>query len=141
MSLGRIAIDAFGFFFSYVFVAAPWAIAAFAVVVYLLPRTLSGRAAWAIGVVLTAPLTVWAIIVTSTVSSASGGVPLHSVIAFCALPILLPLVVLTSAALVFRKRLDARLLGVVLIIALAVSTNIVARFAAGYFLDIVNASG
>jgi hypothetical protein len=134
-------MDAFSFLFSYVFFAAPWMLAAFAVVVFLLPRTLSLRAAWAIGLVLTVPLTVWAIVVTYTAVSAPGGVPLHSVIAFCALPILLPLVVLTTAALAFRRRLDSRLLGVVLMIALAVSTNIVARFAAGYFLDIVNASG
>jgi hypothetical protein len=133
-------MGAFGLF-SYLFFAAPWLTAVFAVVVYLLPRTLSSRVAWAIGLILTVPMTVWVVVVIYKTLSASGPKPLSSVIAFSALSILLPLVVLTGAALAFRKRLDSRLLGVVLIVALAVSINIVSRFAAGYFLDIVNASG
>jgi hypothetical protein len=128
-----------GLLYNSVYTALPCLIAAYAAALYLTPRTISSRTAWSLGMLITTLLVAGAIVAMR--GAAQPPLPLAPLVKAYVTLYALPFVVLTAAAMALRPRLHSRFVGIVVLILLALATNLIARYASSSFLDFVNAAG
>jgi len=121
------------------YLLVPGLIGAFAIGLFLTRRPITSTTLWLVGVFVVGVLVAgisWAIY-----RQMHGGVQAATLLEAFATLYYIPFIVLTGATLAIRTRLQSRGVGVALLIVLFLATGVVARYASGYFLDFVNASG